>query len=434
MTKDEQKQLKPTLSLLDATAISIGAIIGGGIFVVTGIAAGIAGSAVVISILIAAVIASLTALSFAELSAWQPVEGSVYEYTRRLVSPFTGFLTGWMWLVSNTFGGAAVSLGFAYYFTETLPIAPPKILAAIVCLFFTALNYAGVRKSAILNNFLVLIKLFILVFFVIYGIFFVKTTNFEPFLPLQKEVLFGTYFMFFAYGGFARVAVIGEEVKNAKQTVPKAILLSLAISTIIYIFVGLVAVGLVGSNALKGSESPLTLAIGSTGNPWAQQIVSAGALVATASVLLTAVLGVSRMAFSMARQKDLPTSMCKVHQRFGTPYISIWIVGTIMVLLVLLVDLREVVTVSTFTLLFTYCFANISATKLKNKKRLYPKILSFLGLFTCLILMVVVCTIATSAWVAGTIFLVIGTVYYYMRKKLKNKQKKSKASLIPNHK
>ncbi|MGF3523209.1 MAG: APC family permease [Candidatus Bathyarchaeia archaeon] len=425
INKNEQKQLKPTLSLLDATAISIGAIIGGGIFVVTGIAAGTAGSALVISMLIAAIIAALTALSFAELSAWQPVEGSVYEYTRRLVSPFAGFLTGWMWLISNTFGGAAVSLGFAYYFTAALPTVPPNILAAIVCLAFTALNYVGVRKSAILNNLLVAIKLSILGFFVIYGVFFVKPENFEPFLPLQQGVLFGAYFIFFAYGGFARAAVIGEEVKNAKQTVPKAILLSLAASTIIYIFVGTVAVGLVGSNALKATESPLTLAIGATGNPWAQQIVSAGALVATASVLLTAVLGVSRMAFSMARKKDLPILMSKIHPRFGTPYVSIWIVGVIMALLALLVDLREVVTVSTFALLFTYCFANISTLKLKNKNRLYPKILPLLGLCTCLILMVAVCTIETAAWAAGTIFLAAGTVYYYVRKNLSKNEKQS---------
>ena len=410
----------------DATAISIGAIIGGGIFVVTGIVAGLAGSAVVISMLLAAAIASITALSFAELSSWLPVEGSVYEYTRRLVSPFAGFLAGWMWIVSNTFGGAAVSLGFAYYFTEALPVVFPNILAALVCLAFTALNYVGVRRSALLNNILVSIKLLILCLFIIYGMFFIKLTNFEPFLPLQNGVLFGAYFIFFAYGGFARAAVIGEEVKNAKKTVPKAILLSLVISTIIYIFVGLVAVGLIGSNSLKESTSPLTLAIGATGNQWVQQIISIGGLVATSSVLLTAILGVSRMAFSMARQKDLPTLMCKVHKRFGTPHVSIWIVGIITTLLVLFADLTEVVAVSTFTLLFTYCFANLSALKLKKENRLYPKIFPTLGLCTCLILMIAVYAIATPAWVAGIVFLAIGTVYYYMRKKtLKMKTKKA---------
>ena len=135
MNKEAQQSgLKPSLGLFDATAISVGAIIGAGIFVVTGIAAGYAGSALVVSMLIAATISIFTALSFAELTAWQPKEGSIYEYTYQLISPFAGFLTGWMWILSNTFAGAAVSLGFAHYLTALLPILPANWIAAILCI------------------------------------------------------------------------------------------------------------------------------------------------------------------------------------------------------------------------------------------------------------------------------------------------------------
>jgi APA family basic amino acid/polyamine antiporter len=132
--EDKRLKLKPTLGLLDATAISVGAIIGAGIFVVTGIVAGMAGPALLISMLIAAVVSLLTALSFAELSAWLPREGSVYEFSYRLISPFAGFTAGWMWMLGNIFGGAAVSLGFAYYFTSLFPVLQPKPIAALLCL------------------------------------------------------------------------------------------------------------------------------------------------------------------------------------------------------------------------------------------------------------------------------------------------------------
>ncbi len=172
MTHGSRAALKPALGLLDATAIGVGAIIGAGIFVVTGIAAAHAGSAVVVSMLIAAAISLLTALSFAELTAWMPKEGSVYELARRLVSPFVGFETGWMWIVSNTFGGAAVSLGFAYYFAALVPGVPVGWLAAGACIAFTALNHFGVRASAVFNNALVLAKLLVLILFCLLGVLY----------------------------------------------------------------------------------------------------------------------------------------------------------------------------------------------------------------------------------------------------------------------
>lgn len=414
-------EFKQTLGLFDATAISVGAIIGAGIFVVTGIAAGLAGSALVISMLIAALVSLLTALSFVELTAWQPKEGSIYEYTYQLISPFAGFLVGWVWMLSNIFTGAAVSLGFAHYLTALVPVVPVALVASILCLAFTVLNLFGIRQSARLNNFIVVAKLIILTFFVFFGLAHINRANFAPFAPLRIGVFYGACFIFFAYGGFARVAIVACEIKNPKQNVPKAILLSLAISTIIYIFVGIVAVGLVGASELAKSNSPLTRAIGAVNNSVASSIVSAGALLATASVLLTSILGVSRMAYAMARRKDLPLSLSQLHPKFNTPYYPIWITGALMAVLVLVIDLSKVVAISTFALLFYYCMANISALRLKAGKRLYPRLLPILGTASCLALLVFILFALPQALLIGIAGLTAGIIYYAAKNKFPEK-------------
>jgi APA family basic amino acid/polyamine antiporter len=379
--KKTQTTLKRSLSLLDATAISVGAIIGGGIFVVTGIVANLAGSALIISIVIAAAIAFFTALSYAELSAWQPVEGSVYEYARQVISPFSGFLTGWMFMVANTFTGAAVSLGFAYYLIAAFPSLPPNVVAAVLCLSFTALNFFNARESARVNTVLVAAKLLILGFFVVFGAVNTNTTNFTPFELFNTGVLYGAFFIFFAYTGFGRVAVIAEEVINAKRNVPRALFLSLAISTVVYVLVGIVAVGLVGSVALANSNSPLIAAINAT---------------------------------------DMPQSLAKLHSKFFTPYYSIWAVGILMAVLVLVFDLTGVVAVSTFGALFYYAMTNAAALKLKTEQRRYHKLFPAVGLCTCIVLLAFILLAATSAWIIGVICLTGGTVYYSFRKRSSN--------------
>jgi basic amino acid/polyamine antiporter, APA family len=414
--KPMQKMLKRSIGLLSAVAINIGAIIGGGIFVVTGIVAGFAGSALVLSMIIAGVIAFITALSFARLTAWQPVEGSVYEYGRQLISPYFGFLAGWMWMIANTFTGAAVSLGFAFYLTAAFPGLPTNLIAVILCLGFTILNLIGVRESAGVNNILVITKIAVLFFFIGYGAFYANYDNFVPFIPLSSGVLYGSFFMFFAYGGFARVAVVAEEIKDAKHNVPKAMLLSLGISMVIYVLVGIIAVGLLSPAGLAASGSPLTAAMDVTGSQLAIHIVSFGGLVATASVLLTAILGVSRMAFSMARGNDLPSALARLHAKFSTPYYAILVTGLLMVVLVLFVDLTRVVAISTFALLFNYSITNISAFRMKLKLKL-RRILPLLGLTTCLMLLVFILFASPEAWLVGIIFLFIGTIYYTVRKK-----------------
>jgi len=413
--REPKAELKRTLGLFDATSISIGAIIGAGIFVITGIVAGLAGPSVVASIVVAGVIASFTALSFAQLSAYMPREGGGYQFTYRMVSPYAGFLAGWMWIFSNVFVGAAVSLGFAHYLVTLVPTLSANAVAAVICLLFTLLNYVGVRQSAVVNNILVVSKILILVFFIALGLGFVNFKNFRPFAPNGFiGVLEGTSLIFFAYFGYARVTILAEEVKDASRTIPRAIILALALSTALYALIGFVAVGLIGSYSLSESASPLADAIGVTGNSVAVFVVSLGALIATASVLLMTILGVSRMAFAMARNKQLPMFLSRIHPKFQPPHYAVGITGVLSTLLVF-GGFARVVAVSTFSLLFHHALVNLSASRLGVEHRRYPRFVPYVGLILCLVLLAF---LSREAWAIGTLGLTIGTIYYWSRTKM----------------
>ncbi len=328
----EPPGLKREIGLFGATALGIGAIIGSGIFIVTGIVAGIAGPAMIISVLIAGIIALFSALSVAELSAFLPEEGGTYAYAQKLISPFAGFIAGWIWIFSNIFVGAAVSLGFAHYFVTLFPVIPVKGIAVIICLVFIIINYIGLKESTLLNNTLVTLKVLILLFFVAFGLGFFNGSHLTPFAPAGIwGILSGAALIFFAYTGFARVTIMAEEVKDPVKTIPRSIFLALAISTVIYILVSVIAVGLVGASGLSQSGSPLADAIGVTGSNAAVLIISSGAMIATASVLLTTIMGISRIMFAMARTGDLPAFLNRIHPHFNTPHYAIWISGAFMI-------------------------------------------------------------------------------------------------------
>lgn len=192
--------LKREIGLFDATALGIGAIIGSGIFIVTGIVAGIAGPAMVFSIIIAGIIAVFSAMSVAELGAYLPEEGGTYAYAQKLISPFAGFVAGWIWIFSNIFVGAAVSLGFAHYFVTLFPSIPVKVIAVAICLIFIVINYLGLKGSVIFNNILVVAKILILIFFIAFGLGFIHPGTFTPFAPEgSMGILSGAALIFFAY-------------------------------------------------------------------------------------------------------------------------------------------------------------------------------------------------------------------------------------------
>jgi len=334
--------LKRTLNLLDVTSVGIGAIIGAGIFVVLGVAIGYAGPAIIISIIIAGIVASFTAFSFAELGSAIPKEGGAYEYAFELISPFAGFLVGFLWLFAQIVAGAAISLGFASYFVAVFPIFPLKTIAVVAALALTGLNLVGTKQSTTVNNVLVIIKIAILCLFIGFGIFQIHPQNFSQFSPNGSfGILQGAGFIFFAYLGFGRIATLGEEVKNPERNLPLAVLIALVVSVIIYVLTGLTATGLQNFQILAQSGSPIAEAAKVMGNFTIVAAVSLGALIATASVLLTNLIGSSRVAFAMARNGQLPKSIAKVSSRFGTPYISVVVMGVLSTALVATLDLRR---------------------------------------------------------------------------------------------
>ena len=412
----EPAGLRREIDLFGATALGIGAIIGSGIFVVTGIVAGIAGPAMIISVLIAGIIALFSALSVAELSVFLPEEGGTYVYAQKLISPFAGFIAGWIWIFSNIFVGAAVSLGFAHYFVTLFPAIPIKDIAVIICLIFIIINYIGLKESTLLNNLLVTLKVIILLFFIAFGLGFFSGSHLTPFAPAGiPGILSGAALIFFAYTGFARVTIMAEEVIDPEKTIPRSIYLALAISTALYILVSIIAVGLVGASGLSQSGSPLAAAIGISGSPAAVLLISSGAMIATASVLLTTIMGISRIMFAMARTGDLPAFLSRVNPRFSTPHYAIWISGACMIAAILLADLTLVVAVSTFAMLIFYLIANIAAFRIPSKYRQYPALVPVIGAVSCLGL---IGFLTINSWIIGIIGLALGIVWYFIQHRI----------------
>jgi APA family basic amino acid/polyamine antiporter len=437
MVVGKMVELKRTLGLLDATAIGIGAIIGAGIFVVLGIAAGPAGPAVVVSMVIAGTVALFTAVSFAELGSAIPKQGGTYEFAYELISPFVAFVSGCLWLFGQTVAGAAVSLGLASYIVAVFPSLSLKIVAVSAAVALTGLNLVGTRRSAMVNNALVLTKILILCAFVGFGAFQVNTSNYSQIAPNGLVgILQGAGLIFFAYVGFGRIAALGEEVKNPKRTLPLAVLLSLAASVVLYILTGFVATGLLNYQALARSGSPLADAARVTGNFPLVAAVFFGAFVATVSVLLTNLIGLGRVSFAMARNGQLPKSLATIHPKLGTPYVSILATGALMSILAFVSDLRQTAAITSLSLLSTHIILHVSAIRLRKKvpelktfkAPFYPLIPS-LGLVSCVILMFSLPVVAWVVWV-GVVTAV--SVYYLLIKRFERIHDQSAPAVLFN--
>jgi APA family basic amino acid/polyamine antiporter len=419
--------LRRTLNLLDATAVGVGAIIGAGIFVVLGVAVGYAGPSIVVSIIIAGLVASFTAFSFAELGSAIPKEGGAYSFAFELISPSVGFVVGCLWLFAQIVAGAAISLGFASYFVALFPILPIKTVAVMAALALTGLNVLGIKQSATFNNILVIIKVVILALFIGVGVFHMNTQDFSSFSPNGVfGVLQGAGFIFFAYLGFGRIAALGEEVKNPERNLPLSILIALVVSIVIYALTGFVAAGLQNYQVLAQSSSPIAEAAESTGSFALVAAVSIGALIATVSVLLTNLLGLSRVAYAMARNNQLPKAIAKTSSRFGTPYVSILAMGALLTVLVYSLDLKDAAAITSFAILSVHLAVNLSAMRLRKKVSaparfrmpLYP-LIPVLGFLSCVILMF---SLPQTSWVVVAVVVAIALVIYLsMRKSTKQK-------------
>ena len=400
----------PRLSLFDAVNISLGSIIGAGIFVILGAAAAVAGPALVLSVLIAAFVSLLTGLSTAELSRMYPRSGGVYLFTREILSDFLGFLVGWIWLFSNVVGGATVAVGFGHYLTFFFPKLPTAVGIVAVVVFTVMIHLAGAKESSRFNNVLVMFKIAILIFFSAAAFLHYQGPNFRPFLPFGfRGVWAGAATIFFAYAGFARVAIVADEIEEPQKNVPRATLISIFISTVVYVIVAVAAVGGAGSKLLAGSGSPLADALGSMGMAFGSRLVALGGLAATGTVALASVLGISRLAQVIARNGELPALVGRSGGRAAVPRNAILIGGAAMLALAFAADLPHIAYISSFSLLLYYAALNLSGLKvLKGGMR----IVTGLGLLSCLVLMA---NLPRRSWVVGAAVVAAGAIYQWGR-------------------
>lgn len=379
--------MRRDLGLLDAVGIGLGAIVGAGIFVVSGVAAGIAGPAFLVGLLIAAVAATANALSSAQLAAEYPQAGGTYEYGYRVLTPAAGFAAGWMFLASKSAAAGTVALGLSGYLAVLLPGLEPRIVAVTAIAAFTALNYFGVRRSSRTNLAIIVVSIGSLLLFVALTAGAFSTANLQPFAPRgMRGVLEAAAVLFFAYTGYARIATLGEEVRSPRTTIPRAVVITIVGAVLLYSAVALVAVGAVGAAGMAATTAPLRQAAEASAHAWLPAVVTVGALAAMLGVILSQVLGLSRMVFAMARRGDLPAALERIHPRRGVPDRAVLLVGAVAAAIAATGTLHGVAAAAAFTILVYYAIANLAALRMPSAAKRYPDFVAYVGLFACALL------------------------------------------------
>lgn len=412
MKKPTEKGLLRSLTLKDAVGVGLSAIIGAGIFVVTGIAAGVSGPAFLIGLLVAGIIAAFNALSSAQLAAIYPQSGGTYEYGYILINPIFGFSAGWMFLISKLTAAGVVAIGFGSYFYQLVPIGLPITFSVLAIVFLTLANYFGIKKAGILNLVIVTVTLLSLLYLIFSGIPEVKSDNFKPFAPFGiSGIAEAAALLFFAFTGYARIATLAEEVAEPKKTIPKAIIITIVTAILLYAAISIVAIGVIGTENMAGSTSPLQVVADALATPAISTIVTIGASTAMLGVLLSQILGISRMMLAMGRRGDLPPVFQRIHSRYRIPHIGILITGVVILLLTLLGSFEFIVRSATFTILLYYSITNIAALRQPKKDRMYGKIIPILGLIGCLAMSI---SLPLNVIISGVGLLLMGFVIRFV--------------------
>ena len=419
MKDSDYKGLLRLLTLKDAVAVGLGAIIGAGIFVVTGIAAGVSGPAFIIGLMIAGIIATFNALSSAQLAAIYPHSGGTYEYGYILINPTFGFSAGWMFLLSKLSAAGVVAIGFGSYFYQLVPIASSITFSVSAVILLTAANFFGIKKAGILNLTIVAITLLSLLYLVFSGIPEVNSENFKPFAPFGiVGIAEAAALLFFAFTGYARIATLAEEVTEPKKTIPKAIIITTITAIFLYAAVSIVAIGVIGTESMANSKSPLQLVANALSAPAISTIITIGASTAMLGVLLSQILGVSRVMLAMGRRHDLPPFFKTIHNQYRVPHIGIIITGAIILLLTVIGTFEFIVRSATFTILLYYSITNIAALKQPKSDRMYARIIPVLGLIGCLVMSV---SLPLKVMISGVGLLVSGFVVRFIFHRIYNR-------------
>lgn len=400
------------IGLVDAVTLGLASMIGAGVFVVFAPAAEVAGSGLLIGLGIAAIVAACNALSSAQLAATYPSAGGAYVYGREQLGEWAGFLAGWSFVVGKTASCAAMALAFATY------VAPdgwerPIALAAVVAL--VAINCIGITRTALAARIIVGLVIAVLIGVLIIAVsapttaVVLSSTDLTGYGILQSAGL-----LFFAFAGFARLATLGEEVRSPAKTIPRAIIIALAIVVTIYVLVALALLVVLGPRALADSTAPLIDLVTAAGQGQLAPVVIGAAALATLGALLALIAGVSRTVLAMARGGDLPSGLASVHPRFVTPVRAELLIGLVVGILVLTTDLRQVIAFSSFGVLLYYFVANIAALSQRAPERRFPRAVSVLGATGCVVL---AATLPWQAVVGGTLVLAVGVGYRVIRQR-----------------
>jgi APA family basic amino acid/polyamine antiporter len=406
-------RLARRLSLVDAVVIGLGAMIGAGIFAAPGPAAAAAGSWLLVGLALASVVAYANAASSAELAALYPESGGTYVYARNRLGAYWGFLAGWSFVVGKIASLAAMALTLGNYVSGDL--ARPIGIGAVVAL--TTVNYLGIEKTALLTRLIVVVVLASLATTVAAMSFGAagRAGGLTADLPGGLwGVPRSAGLLFFAFAGYARLATLGEEVRDPEVTIPRAIPLALGIVVVVYAAVLGSALLAVGPATLASSSAPLVDAVEAGGWSAVAPLVRAGAVVATAGVLLSLLAGISRTALSMARRGELPRALDVVHPRYRTPHRAEMAAAVVVSGIVAVADLREAIGFSSFAVLTYYGLANASAWTLPAGDRRWPRWLAGLGVGLCALLAL---TLPLVAVLGGAVLLVTGSLVWLITRR-----------------
>jgi APA family basic amino acid/polyamine antiporter len=393
----------------DAVVIGLGSMIGAGVFSAFAPAAQAAGSALLVGIGLAAAVAYCNAVASAQLAAQYPTSGGTYVYGRERLGEWWGFAAGWGFVVGKTASCAAMALTFASYAVEGSEwVVRLVAFAAVVAL--TAANYHGISRVAMLARGLVVVSIAALLVAVgAIAVHHGEGAGEHGFSSFGHGGVYGVLqaagLLFFAFAGYARIATLGEEVRDPERTIPRAIPLALGIAIALYLVVGVALLVALGPSALAASARPLAAAVDAVGAAWAVPVVRVGAAVASLGALLALIAGVGRTGLAMARNRDLPRWLDSVHPRHRVPDHAEIAVAAVVSVLVLTTDLRGAIGFSSFGVLTYYAIANASALTQDEAHRRWPRALNVVGLVGCAVLVV---TLPWQSVVAGVAVFAVG--------------------------
>jgi len=408
--------LRRRLGLGDAVFIGLGSMVGAGVFAVWAPAADAAGTGLLVGLAIAAVVAFGNATSSAQLAAAYPTSGGTYAYGRAELGPWWGFVAGWGFVIGKTASCAAMALTFAAYAAPS-GWERPVAIAAVVAL--TAVNWFGVTRTAGAARVIVAISLGALAAAVTAAFSAEPTPGWFTTGAVWEGggygILQSAGLLFFAFAGYARIATMGEEVRDPRRVIPRAIVIAFAVALAVYAVVAVAVLSALGPDAVASSAEPVAEAAARSGWAWIDVVVRVGAAAASLGALLALIAGVSRTAFAMARERDLPGLLDAVHPRWHVPHRAELVTAGAVVVLVSFVDLRGAIGFSSFGVLLYYFVANIAALRQRGDARRYPVALQFVGGIGCLLLAV---TLPWQSVAAGVVVVAVGVLYRAIRLRL----------------